>query len=107
MGVGFNPAPKPRHNRRVLKRIDRGKFSAKTIQEILDRDNYQCVRCGSRYLESVPHHITFKSQGGLGTKNNGATICLDCHREAHTKREIREWFEDWRDRTLDKNGDYL
>jgi 5-methylcytosine-specific restriction endonuclease McrA len=107
LGKDFAPVPKPQHKRRTPKRVDRGKFSIKTIREILERDDYQCVRCGSRYLEAVPHHITYKSQGGLGTKDNGVTICLDCHKEAHTTREVREWFEKWRERTLDKNGDYL
>ena len=105
MDLGFNPAPKPQHNRRVPKRVDRGKFSAKTIKEILERDQFQCVRCGSTHLESVPHHIQFRSQNGLGIKRNGATICIACHREAHKYKEVREWFESWKERTLDENGD--
>ena len=107
LGKDFNPVSKPQHNRRTPKRVNRGKFSTDTIKAILERDDYQCVRCGSRYLESVPHHITFKSRGGTGVKRNGVTICLDCHREAHATREVREWFEKWRERTLDENGDYL
>ena len=101
----WNPAPKPSHNRRVPKKVDRGKFSPKTIKEILERDNFQCVRCGSYNLEKVPHHITYKSHGGLGTKRNGVTICIQCHQEAHKYKEVREWFESWRSRTLDENGD--
>lgn len=103
--MDLRPVPKPSHNRRVAKRGERGKFSAKTIKEIFERDNYQCVRCGTgSNLESVPHHIIYRSQGGIGHKRNGATICLQCHAEAHLLRESRKWFENWRDRTLDENG---
>lgn len=99
--------PKPRHKRRVPKRVDRGKFSAKTIKEICERDNYQCVRCGSYYLESIPHHVIYKSQGGHGTKRNGVSICRDCHNEAHAIKAVRKWFEDWVEKNLDENGDRL
>lgn len=68
-------------------------FTPKVKQEIFERDNYQCVRCGSYYIESVPHHIYFKSQGGSGEANNGATVCRECHTLAHSKREVRQWFE--------------
>jgi 5-methylcytosine-specific restriction endonuclease McrA len=107
LGKDFTPVPKPQHKRRTPKRVDRGKFSPKTIKEIFERDNHQCVRCGSYHLEATPHHITYKSHGGLGEKRNGVTICLKCHREAHALKSVRKWFEDWRERTLDKNGDYL
>lgn len=105
MDLEWRPAPKPNHHRRTPKKVDRGKFSSKTLKEIFERDNFQCVRCGSYHLESVPHHITYKSSGGLGTKRNGVTICVKCHREVHKYKEVREWFESWRLRTLDENGD--
>lgn len=76
------------------------KFSAKTIKSIIERDNGQCVRCGSYYIESVPHHIIYRSQGGLGTVDNGATICRPCHDLAHSSREVRKWFEDYRTKYL-------
>jgi 5-methylcytosine-specific restriction endonuclease McrA len=102
----YSKAQQTNHIRRTPKRVDRGKFSAKTIKEICERDGYQCVRCGSYHLEKVPHHIIYKSQGGLGEKRNGASICIECHILAHKLKEVREWFEIWRDKTLDENGDY-
>lgn len=80
-------------------------FSMKTVYEIWERDNYSCVRCGSNDLDSRPHHIIFKSQGGTGEKRNGASACIECHRLAHTKRKIRKWFEDWQEQNLDEKGD--
>lgn len=82
-------------------------FTKETVVEIYERDNYSCVRCGSNRLDSNPHHIIFKSQGGTGEKRNGATVCMDCHRLAHSKRKIRKWFEDWRDKHLDKDGNKI
>jgi 5-methylcytosine-specific restriction endonuclease McrA len=101
MKISLNAVPKPQHERRTPKRVDRGKFSVLTTQHIFERDNCSCVRCGtSSDLESVPHHIIFKSQGGLGEKDNGATVCLSCHRLAHILREVIVWFEDYRTRVL-------
>lgn len=105
LGKEFHPASKPNYNRRTPKRVNRGKFSAKIIQEILERDGYKCVKCGSYHLEKVPHHCQFKSQGGDNSKRNGVSICLKCHREAHSKREVREWFERYAEERFDENGD--
>lgn len=91
----YNPAQKPQFNRRTPKRANRGKFSEKTIKAIGERDGWRCVRCGSAYIESVPHHVVYKSQGGKGTVDNGVTICRPCHDLAHSKRDVREWFEQY------------
>lgn len=107
MDFELNSVPKKtyKHNRRVDK--NRKRFSKDTIQEIFERDGFKCVRCYSTDLEGIPHHITFRSQGGLGTKRNGCAICLKCHREAHRYDEVRRWFESWRDTLLNKDGDYI
>lgn len=111
----YRPVEKPSHNRRVKKRKARGEFSQKLIAEIRERDNEQCVCCGSYYLEPVPHHVVFKSQGGEGIKRNGVSICRSCHDWAHGKksgpfgqpeREGRQWFVEWVERNLDENGNY-
>ncbi|WP_373896356.1 HNH endonuclease [Virgibacillus sp. CBA3643] len=89
-------------------------FTPKVKEEIFERDNYRCIKCGSYRVENVPHHIHYKSQGGIGEKQNGATVCPYCHDWAHHKRnsvfgepskEGKEWFESWRDANLDANGD--
>jgi 5-methylcytosine-specific restriction endonuclease McrA len=100
----YRPYSKAQQVGKKTKKISRD-FSQKTQKEIFERDEWRCVRCGSYYLESVPHHITFKSRGGTGHKRNGATVCIDCHRLAHRKDAIRRWFENWRETHLDDNGD--
>ncbi|MEH7355094.1 HNH endonuclease [Neobacillus drentensis] len=107
MDLSVRAVPKPSHKRRVPKRVNRGKFSAKTIKEIRERDNDQCVRCGSYHLEAIPHHVVYKSQLGDNSKRNGVSICLTCHREVHDHRKVRKWFEAWVEKNLDENGDRL
>lgn len=107
--------PKPSHNRRTPKRKSRGEFSEQTKKAILERDDYKCVSCHrSTMIENTPHHVIFKSQGGLGEKRNGVTVCRYCHDWAHGKRqgprgelarEGRYFFEMWVDHHLDANGD--
>lgn len=94
----FNPQPKPVHNRRVPKRGKRTKFSTSVRKAIVKRDKGLCVRCGSPY-DNI-HHITFASQGGLGTVDNGVCVCFSCHEWAHSGREGREWFEQYREQHL-------
>lgn len=107
--------PKPNHKRSKPTRKERGKFSSETIQAIYIRDNGRCVKCGASHdLEGIPHHITYRSQGGKGEKRNGCIICRSCHRWVHDgqpgpngelSKEGRYWFEMWRDENLDENGD--
>jgi 5-methylcytosine-specific restriction endonuclease McrA len=84
------------------KRGNAGKFSKRTIQTIGERDGWLCVRCRSPHIETVPHHIVYKSQLGKGTADNGVTICRPCHNWAHSKREGREWFEQYQLKYLTK-----
>lgn len=111
---GFNPVGKPQHNRRTPKKKARGEFSDKTKKAIGERDGWKCVKCGSYHLESVPHHVQYRSQGGLGIKRNGISVCRDCHSWMHGKqkgpygelpREGRYWAEMWVEENLDENGD--
>lgn len=101
----FNPAPKPNHNRRIPKQKDRSRFPEAVKELIFERDNFTCVRCQtSQNLESVPHHIIFRSQGGEGTLRNGCCICRACHMAAHASKKEREWFVSWMELNLDEDG---
>ncbi len=53
---------------------------------VFNRDNYKCVMCGSKPTveELDAHHITDRTlmpNGGY-VKENGITLCKDCHVKA-------------------------
>ena len=49
-------------------------------EQILSRDNHRCVRCGSfENVDLQVHHVI----PGESTKENLATLCFDCHLDAH------------------------
>lgn len=77
----FNPAPKPKHQRRAPKRGKRGQFDAETRERIIDRDGGLCRECGGPGGEI--HHVLYKSQGGRGVFTNGLLLCQICHRRVH------------------------
>ncbi|WP_182200114.1 HNH endonuclease [Paraliobacillus salinarum] len=114
----FNPYPKSKQlglkTKKKRKSPKNKNFTQAIKLAIFKRDEHRCVKCGSHKIENVPHHVIYKSQGGLGTKQNGATVCRLCHDWAHHKRkgpngepssEGRQWFVDWCNRCLDENGD--
>lgn len=62
-------------------RASKSEFS-KVRLEILERDNYKCVECGSIHMLNV-HHIKERCQGGDNSKENLETLCYECHMEKH------------------------
>lgn len=77
-----------------FKRLTPYKYS-KLRREIYERDEGQCVICGSPGAHI--HHIVFRSQGGKDAADNLVTLCGSCHEKAHgrgngafTQKSIRE-----------------
>lgn len=56
----------------------------KLRKEILLRDQYRCMNCGSSDGLEV-HYIVPVSEGGTNTKGNLASLCFRCHNSAHGK----------------------
>jgi 5-methylcytosine-specific restriction endonuclease McrA len=54
-------------------------------RQVLDRDNDQCVVCGTNWRLEL-HHVVYRSQGGTHDESNLATLCQDCHRRIHAGR---------------------
>jgi hypothetical protein len=54
-------------------------ISKKVRQEVLERDNHQCVVCGTRYHLTLAHVFYSRAHAGLGVKENLATLCMSCH----------------------------
>lgn len=53
-------------------------------QEILQRDDFECRRCGDDSDGLHVHHITPVDEGGSDDHENLKTLCPSCHRKAHT-----------------------
>ena len=52
------------------------------VNQVKQRDNEHCVRCGVT-SQLIVHHIRPVSQSGDATLENLATLCESCHVEAH------------------------
>lgn len=102
-----NPVPKPKHNRRTVKRAKRTEFSKETRIAIYERDHGLCIQCHKQ--ASDIHHIRFRSEltEDVAHKRNGCCLCLEHHELAHRSREFREWLRDWKETILDADGDYI
>jgi 5-methylcytosine-specific restriction endonuclease McrA len=61
------------------------------------RDGYKCRYCGER-SGLHPHHVVYKSHGGLDALNNLITLCHCCHIEGvhggKLKIVVRELLQD-------------
>lgn len=66
------------------KSTQREKVSPGTRTRIIHRDADACLRCGLEDIDELEvHHILPVSQGGTNEDSNLATLCAQCHREAH------------------------
>lgn len=84
--------PKKIYKKRKPSLASRGKFSKRTIEDIVVRDNGLCVLCYAAAIDI--HHVIFKSKGGRGVFTNGVCLCRDCHDRAHSEQSVRYLLED-------------
>lgn len=66
-----------------VKRIKLGKqVYRRLMKRVLERDRYQCRKCGS--LENLQvHHRVRRSQQGHDALGNLVTLCAYCHMQEH------------------------
>jgi len=57
-------------------------FYNKIRLEVMERDGYKCVRCGSDYMLGC-HHKEHRSQGGIHSLENCEALCVHCHEAEH------------------------
>lgn len=57
-------------------------------EAVFRRDNYKCLLCGSEAVDA--HHITDRNKmpNGGYVKENGASLCSDCHIKAEWGLEV-------------------
>lgn len=83
----------PRHPR--LRLSEKGYTKVCALVE--DRDNYQCLLCGSNY-GLHHHHVVFRSGGGNDTEDNLVLLCYKCHdiyAHGYKKKAFRDQFKDY------------
>lgn len=57
---------------------------------VKNNDKYICRRCNKKVSRisscgAVAHHIIPIAEGGMHTIDNGATLCISCHKHVHVK----------------------
>ena len=82
-------------------------FSPKTKKAIMNRDMIDgwpcCVNCGATAPSNESPvwsnaHFISRAQGGLGTEENGLTLCPACHRKYDQTTErprLRAYFREY------------
>lgn len=56
-------------------------------EKILARDNWACVKCGSKEFLHI-HHLIPRSKGGSDEPSNLVTLCEKCHSGIHIERQV-------------------
>lgn len=58
-------------------------------RRVYERDNYTCQHCGQVGGELNAHHIKpfAKYEKLMVTLSNGLTLCVECHREEHRRKD--------------------
>jgi 5-methylcytosine-specific restriction endonuclease McrA len=62
--------------------------SPKIRDTVKRRDNMCCVVCGFPYALTIAHVFINRSHGGLGVKENLATLCIECHSKLDHGKKI-------------------
>lgn len=65
-------------------------------KEVLERDNHQCIICGSYHNLQIAHFIS-RGRLGLGIAKNLGVMCVGCHFQydnGKSHKEIEKLFRD-------------
>lgn len=68
-------------------RKHRRKISDEVRLEVMTRDGFKCVECGSREELQI-HHIKYRSKGGTDEPDNLVCLCVRCHYRRHKDEPV-------------------
>ena len=70
-----------------LKQIRPQAATKKWREDIFERDNYTCQKCGQRGGDLNAHHIKLYSKHKKlrFETSNGLTLCVSCHKKEHLR----------------------
>lgn len=97
----------------MSKRSNACDITQKVKKTVWERDNHQCIICGSPYAMPNSHYIS-RAKGGLGIEQNVVTMCLECHNaydngynkekkeyiKDKTKKYLQDKYENWNEEDL-------
>ena len=92
------------------KRSNACDISPKVRKEVLERDNHQCIICGTNQNLQIAHYVS-RARLGLGVPQNLATMCASCHFQMDNgkfhkelQKAVREHltahYDDWNEKNL-------
>ena len=93
--------------RKITKACD---IPLRVRNEVLERDNFQCIICGSNQNLQMAHYVS-RARLGLGIPKNLATMCVSCHFQMDNgkyhkelQQAVREYlqahYSDWKEEDL-------
>ncbi len=81
---------------RITRKNTKRKITKEVAREVYERDNWQCILCGSHDID-IPHHVFHGSEAqydeGRNNPDRLVTVCRDCHYTIHFKKggsQLRE-----------------
>jgi len=83
------PFPKPGKKKKKKRGLSPEQRN-RVYREVIERDIVcQNPGCNSGWPLDLPHHVVFKSQGGLDTESNLVFLCCECHRLIHAEGKLK------------------
>ncbi len=61
------------------------KYQKALKQQVFIRDNWRCRNCNRSDMLD-PHHVVYRSAGGVNEPYNLLTLCRSCHNSVHAGR---------------------
>jgi len=73
----------------IILREKRPPIPSETMNKLLFESRYTCCACRDRSRGIIVHHIHKYSESRSHAEDNLVVLCLNCHGEAHTTRELQ------------------
>lgn len=77
----------------MTERRPTGRAWERLRSQVLDRDGWQCTKCGARGVLEV-HHVVPLAAGGDSDRRNLEAVCVTCHLTVHRAKRPRRMRHD-------------
>lgn len=83
--INRNQENKNKYEESYLKMLAEQKYYSEIRRRILERDGYQCQKCGIKIGKLEIHHIVKRTEGRIDADDNLITVCKKCHKQLDGK----------------------